>query len=239
VQKAASDAATDADRGDVGIVPQIPDAASADAQAPDFGCYIEKKGAELVPTCAPAGTGAENGACTDSHECTPGLGCVDVSFSLECADAAGCDAATLTPRGECRQLYCALPVTCPASTFYQELPLRVAGETSPFKVPVCVPIDGCDMLSSSPCSSGRVCTIVGDNATTCLLPGTAQRSEVCDDQNRCAEGLVCSKSSGTCLKLCHTGAGECPGGTCQGGSAAFPQGMGVCLGDTPEAGSAD
>jgi hypothetical protein len=94
VQKSASDAATDAAASDGGTAQQPADAASADAQTPALGCYIEKTGAELVPTCAPAGTTAENGACTDSHECTPGLACVDVSFSLECADASGCDAAS-------------------------------------------------------------------------------------------------------------------------------------------------
>jgi len=207
------------------------DAPSTDAQVPELGCYIEKTGSELVPTCAPAGLGPEGSPCKDSHDCEPGLGCVDMSLALECASALACPDSALTPRGECKQLYCAFPVACPASTFYQELPLRMAGETSPYKVPVCAPIDGCDMLSPTSCSGGRVCTIVGDNATTCLLPGDALRDEQCDDQNRCAAGLVCSKSTSTCMKLCRIGSTDCPGGTCQGGSAAFPQGLGVCLGD--------
>jgi hypothetical protein len=161
-----------------------------------------------------------------------------MSFATVCGPSVACDAATQVAPGQCRQLYCALPVACPASTYYQELPLRVAGETSVYKIPVCLTVDGCNMLSATPCSGGRVCTIVGDNATTCLLPGDSQRDQLCDNQNRCAAGLVCSKSTNTCLKLCRTDSNDCPGGTCQGGSAAFPTGIGVCLGDTPD-GSTD
>jgi hypothetical protein len=238
---AVAELAKEASDGDAPAPIAALDGSIADAQPPAFGCYIEKIGAELVPTCAPAGNRTELSACDDSHECEPGLGCVDMGFVLECASSLACPDAARTSRGECRQLYCSLPVTCPASTFYLELPLRVLGETSRYKVPVCMQIDGCDMLSWTSCSGGRVCTIVGDNATTCLLPGTAQRDESCDDRQRCAQGLVCSKSNNKCMKLCRTDFhdSDCPGGTCEGGSAAFPKGLGVCLGDVPDAGSGD
>ena len=194
---------------------------ASDEEEPARGCYIEidqSAANALVSKCEIAGAAGEGGACDDSRECAPGLGCIDAGT-----------------KGICRQLFCTLPVACPASTYYQELPLRMAGAVSAHKVPVCMPADGCSLLDTNSCSGANVCTIVGDNATTCQLPGTAGRGEACSDVERCAEGLVCSKLTMKCLKLCRTGGSDCPGGACQGGSASFPEGIGVCVGDTGDA----
>jgi hypothetical protein len=138
------------------------------------------------------------------------------------------------PLTACRLLACALPASCPTTTFYDELPLHEHGITLPTLVPVCAPADSCILLTDS-CPAGHVCSVVGDGVTTCRPPGNAARGQACSDDLRCAAGLVCAKTTGRCMRLCHAGSNECGNGVCQAGSKALQSGIGVCIDDDLDA----
>jgi hypothetical protein len=206
--------------------------ASADIGANDEpqvqkSCYVRPSITEPVSPvseCAPAGQKGAGIACEDSSECDATLACVVVDG-----------------KPVCRKFSCALPPSCPAGSYYQLESLRVAGATvTDLKVPVCLPVDQCLLTATpNPCPSARVCAVVGSEGdTTCIVPGTAKLGDPCDDLHFCAEGLVCSKLKNQCLKLCRVAAGntECPGGTCQGGNRSLPDGIGICVGTSPDAG---
>jgi hypothetical protein len=97
-------------------------------------------------------------------------------------------------------------------------------------VPVCVPTTNCQLLDDGSCPDGQTCSIVRASGTTsCVDPGQGQLGQACP----CAAGLVCAKLTNLCKKLCHIGQDEvdCPnGGTCQGGSMGYPDGIGICVG---------
>jgi hypothetical protein len=196
--------------------------ARADAKPAPMACAVRVGPSATTSVCEPAGTGESGSPCDDSSDCAPGLGCVEAKTSG-------------TGGGTCRPFSCTLPMNCPAYTFYQELPLRQHGQKLSVNVPVCTPVDNCVLLTDS-CGSELVCTIVGDNATSCLTPGEAALDQPCDDDMRCAPNLVCAKTTNMCRQLCHIGTDECVGGTCQGGNKAFPDGIGVCVGVMPDGG---
>jgi hypothetical protein len=184
------------------------------------GCYLKPATIGVVTECAPVGPGAEGSACSDSHECGPQLACVEVD-----------------QQAACRRITCFLPPDCLKGTYYQEAPLRVNGRTRfDLNVPACLPTDNCTLLDPvNHCPSGKVCTVVGnDGDTTCLVPGSAKVGEGCET-SACAEGLLCSKFSNQCVKICHvgsadSGSSECPSSTCQGGNRSLPDGFGICIG---------
>jgi hypothetical protein len=185
-------------------------------------CYIKPGTTGVVTECAPVGATPAGSACNDSHECGAHLACVEVNQAAVC-----------------RPVSCGLPPTCLRETYYQEAPLRVNGFTRrDVNVPVCLPVDHCTLLAQpNPCPSGKVCAVVGsEGETTCTEPGSAKVGEPCDDTSRCADGLLCSKFSNQCVKICHVGlvdSGiECPTGTCQGGNRSLPDGFGICVGQT-------
>ena len=97
-------------------------------------------------------------------------------------------------------------------------------------IPVCAPTTNCQLLDDGSCPSGLTCSIVRASGTTsCVSPGPGQLGDECP----CAAGFVCAKLTGQCKKLCHLGQDEvdCPnGGTCQGGSQGYPDGIGICVG---------
>ncbi|TNE48829.1 MAG: matrixin family metalloprotease [Deltaproteobacteria bacterium] len=77
--------------------------------------------------------------------------------------------------------------------------------------------------SNNDCQNGWVC----NSQYNICIPGagTQQRGEICDNQDRCSNGLVCTlvqqgAQSGICIQVCNA-QGQCPGGeTClqaQGG----------------------
>jgi len=232
---AAEDAAADPEID--AIDPPPPEDASADSggSRPDSpsdggvseepkivqGCYIKPAATGVVTECAPVGPGAEGSACNDSRECGAQLACVEVD-----------------QKSACRRITCFLPPDCLKGTYYQEAPLRANGTTrSDLKVPACLPTDNCTLLGpAEQCPSGKVCAVVGsDGDTTCRVPGTVKVGEACDETNTCAEGLLCSKFSNQCAKICHVGdvdSGnvDCPTGTCQGGNRSLPEGFGICVG---------
>jgi hypothetical protein len=196
------------------------DMGTSDAPRIVQSCYIKPAATGVVTECAPVGPGAEGSNCNDSHDCGALLACVEVD-----------------QRAVCRAVSCALPAVCLRGTYYQEAPLRVNGATRrDLNIPVCLPADNCTLLvQPSPCAPGKVCAVVGsEGETTCMEPGSAKVGELCDETSRCAEGLLCSRFSNQCVKICHIDAGpqDCPTGTCQGGSGSLPDGFGICVGQT-------
>ncbi len=199
--------------------PSPDDAAAPDAGAPASACHVHRSPSGLRSTCEASGAALLGDACATSHDCGAGLACMGL--------AGG---------GSCRPYCCGDPEACPAATFCAPRPLAEdASSPTPLLVPACVPADGCELLHVDACPASLACAIVrADGTTSCVSPGGGRRDESCP----CAEGYVCAKSANVCLKLCHTGLGaaECPGGTCQGGSGAFPPGFGVCVGSVGDAG---
>jgi hypothetical protein len=219
VEPPTEDASTDGGSGH-------PDAPSDAAVSEDpkivQGCYLKPAGTGVVTECAPVGPGAQGSACNDSRECGTQLACVEVD-----------------QKAACHIVTCFLPPDCLKGTYYQEAPLRANGTThTDLLVPACLPTDNCTLLDpQNNCPSGKVCVVVGSEGdTTCREPGSAKVGEACDESNACAEGLLCSKFSNQCVKICHvgvdSGSAECPTGTCQGGTRSLPEGFGICVGQT-------
>jgi hypothetical protein len=167
--------------------------------------------------CAPVGESIAGGPCLTSSDCALGLACV-------APEQAG-------PGGKCRPYCCGDLEECPSETFCHPEPVAegymVGNE--PLKYPVCVPATDCTLLDDTTCDEGTTCTIVRvDGTTSCVEPGSGELGDPCP----CAAGYVCSTKIDECMKLCKISrAGDCPDGfSCQGGSTAYPQGFGVCVG---------
>lgn len=171
-------------------------------------CQIIPTADGITADCEMVGTYGVGDPCENVAHCAAGLGCV-----------------TNMGGGICRQYCCGDVESCPADTYCA--PIRMA-ETAK-SIPVCTPVTKCQLLDDSICKPGQVCTIVRDDGTTsCIDVGPGKAGDQCP----CADGYVCSKINNTCLKLCHIGndAADCAGGTCQGGVAGYPQGIGICVG---------
>ncbi|MET0591338.1 MAG: hypothetical protein ABW133_01475, partial [Polyangiaceae bacterium] len=202
-----------------------PDSGRNDAR-PDLGteepriaqsCYISPARTTGVTTdCAPVGARAPGSPCNDSHECGALLACVE-------ADG----------KATCEYVSCSTP-TCLKRSYYREVPLRANGVTrSDLPIPVCYPTDNCVLLSPGQCPEGKVCAVIGTlGDTTCVEPGSAMAGESCDDAHACAEGLLCSKAIGQCVKICRDDpdSHDCPNGLCQAGNLSLPSGFGICVG---------
>jgi len=229
---ATTDAGAKEDAADGSSTPDAASDAPNDTGANDEprvsqSCYIQpaEAGPGVTTLCAPVGQVAEGSACDDSSDCVALDACVEVDG-----------------KGVCRPVSCALPISCPPGSFYQEAKLRVSGASSGLSVPVCLPNDHCTPLSQpNPCTrSLEECAVVGSQGeTACILPGPGKQGDTCDETptKRCAKGLLCSKFNDQCVRLCHVGAdvNECVGGTCQGGSKSIPEGFGICVGEIPDA----
>ncbi len=174
-----------------------------------------------VAKCSAFGPGQAGSPCVSASDCAPGLACVG-------------DATT----GECRPYCCAGADACAAGTWCSEQASRDALLATPsvlLMVPVCVPGDDCKLLTDPAddmCPDGTVCTVVRNDGTlACLAPGTVDEGGTCDSHDlRCAPGLVCSRSSMTCLKLCSVNADDCGSGVCQAGTTGLPDSIGICVG---------
>jgi hypothetical protein len=204
------------------------DMGSTDEPRVSQSCYIlpAEAGPGVVTQCAPVGQVGEGGACEDSSDCIGLYGCVDVGDD---------------DKGVCRAVSCALPIICPPGFFYRRASLRVNGATrGNLQVPVCVPNERCTPLSTpNPCTKPlEECAVVGSQGETgCVIPGPRKQGETCDEDDRCAHGLLCSKFNNQCVRLCHVAAdvSECAGGSCQGGNQSIPDGFGICVGEIPDA----
>jgi hypothetical protein len=185
------------------------------------GC--EGSSCGIQRACVSSGVSAQGEPCVSASDCRPGLACVGEGVS-----------------GVCRPYCCrGTERSCAPGTFCDARSIPEAPEVF---VPVCIPVDGCDLTDPFPCPSGQDCTCQGDRAcvvvradgaTACTVPGAGQSGDPCTAKvtAECAHGFVCSPSAG-CMKLCSTVQANpsCPNsGTCQSPSE-FPPELGVCVG---------
>ncbi len=175
-----------------------------------------------VAQCVLAGSGNAADPCVSASDCASGFACVG-------------DQTT----GICWPYCCGDPDACEAQSWCAERSSRDAAMGSPsvsMRLPVCVPGDNCNVLpepgGTDGCSQGLACTIVRNDGTrACLEPGMQGEGEPCGaEAERCARGFVCSKSSMTCLKLCHIGSEDCGSGVCQAGTSDLGDSIGICVG---------
>jgi hypothetical protein len=181
----------------------------ADAGEGSLGCQLTAVEGKVTAECTQVGNLGVGSACTSVAHCANGLGCVNTSSG-----------------GICRQYCCGDVEACPVDSYCAPTMMAEA----PLPIPVCTPVQQCNLLDDSICKNGQVCTIVRDKGTTsCVDPGTGESDEQCP----CAAGYFCAKLTNTCRKLCHIGedATDCEGGgSCQGGVMGFPSGIGICVG---------
>ncbi len=202
--------------GEGECVPGTPDTCEMAGFAPQGCRIVADEDGDPLPKCADAGEGEIDAPCQTGADCVPGHACVPTE---------GSDNDNYS--GVCRPYCCGEVESCPSvpsQSFCAPRPL--IGED--LKVPVCVPVAPCELLADGACPDGTTCGVVRtDGTTSCVVPGTGTLCEACP----CAEGLVCAQHTNLCQKLCHTQGteGECGAGFCQGGSAEYPAGIGVCV----------
>lgn len=191
------------------------DAGAADASAPST-CRVEWGSGASIPTAtcnAFAGTGVDGAACARSADCASGFECVG------------------SP-GQCRQ-YCCSQDSCNALIQFCDIQQTAADpSTRTYKVPVCMPLRACTLLSPG-CPADETCGIVAPNgATSCVALGLAKAGDSCESDH-CGGGLACLGDVGTrqCYQLCHTAnPTECMASQkCRTGGAVFPDpAFGLC-----------
>ena len=189
---------------------EMPDASLA--------CRIvaDSDGVNPEPVCATPGQASEGQPCQSSSDCAAALDCVVVG-------------ASSSP--QCARYCCLGNSACSAVQFCDVEPLLSPMFT---KVPVCVQMAHCELLSPTPagtCTGDTTCSVVReDGQTSCVEVGNAAAGEPCDSLH-CGVGLACLGTSGSrrCFKLCHTTASdECGAESCLGGAPLFSDGFGIC-----------
>ena len=207
----------DPDDADSGVCADDTDAGSGDTEPADSStqaCRVPI-GGDGGPTCTPAGSAAAGSPCTTSADCAAPTECVVTS-----------------PGAFTCQTYCCAGDTACQPDEYCNIQ-RLAQDPST-RVPVCVPIEPCQLFDSTSCSSSETCAVVREGAGTigCVPVGAAQAGDDCE-RDTCGSGLVCLGTWGArhCYKLCHTATSvECSVGQgCMTGLPMFPDpAFGVC-----------
>jgi hypothetical protein len=204
------------------------DAGLADAYggyAAVFGCHVapamvavpDATSAALLttpavaPACLPAGLGVDGVPCDSPSDCAPGYECVG------------------TNHGACRHYCCGS--STPACLLSDFCDVQQTVQAPMLTVPVCMPIQPCQLLPNS-CPSNETCAVVREDGTkSCVAVGNATAGQSCDTQH-CASGLVCLGTTGarTCYTLCAMKANSCTAPqTCKGGPPLFVDpGVGIC-----------
>jgi hypothetical protein len=134
--------------------------------------------------------------------------------------------------GACRR-YCCNHDACDSASFCD---VQRIFKTSDVKVPVCMPIAQCKLLSDS--CPDQTCSVVDEQrgVTSCVDIGPRGVGDECETDH-CAKELVCLGTIGArkCFKLCDmTGATtyQCPAGQeCRANTVIFPGpdvNIGIC-----------
>ncbi|WP_437673683.1 hypothetical protein [Sorangium sp. So ce131] len=202
--------------GDPGECESSGGTGSGASSAPTAHCQLTLTGSGVEPSCLPAGHFGAGDPCQTGADCKPGLGCAVVGGR----------------GGVCREYCCSNTESCAPGTYCDAQRMAESADEGPDapRIPVCVPAENCELLNDSTCAAGLTCTIVRDDGTTsCVEPGPGRADEPCP----CAPGFVCSRLTDSCKQLCRIdgGTSDCGvGAKCQGGSAVYPPGFGVCVG---------
>lgn len=167
---------------------------SKDGAPPAYGdsCRVTLSG----PTCTSAGATKDGATCTTASDCSAGADCVLRADGM----------------GQCRRYCCGgtcANVGSPSggATFCDVVQLA---EEASVKVPVCMPVKACKLLTTGQCETGETCAVASeDGVTSCVPTGSAQVDEACDETH-CATGLTCLGKPGArrCFQLCRVG-GAC------------------------------
>ncbi len=161
-------------------------------------------------TCATLGPGGDGSPCRKSDDCGSGFDC--------------------TQKGVCRPYCCR--GTCELGS-RSACTIETALSDPSLRLPVCVSLRTCTLLSMSTCAKDETCSVVGGNGDTmCVGVGPRKTGEPCDD-DLCARDLVCLGQFGSrkCFALCRTNDSKAcgSGGTCRSSQPTFatPE-IGIC-----------
>ena len=178
-----------------------------------LGCHVESSasGADTHAACLPVGPGTDGSPCVAPTDCGPGFECIGT--------------------GTCRRYCCQGEAVCQANAFCDIQSVAVPAQT---KVPVCMPIDKCNLLDARSCPPMQTCAVVQeDGGSSCVATGAAKAGDGCDEDH-CGVDLVCLGVPGQrrCYQLCHPATPEeacSPMQTCKGGLPLFPDpSIGIC-----------
>ena len=210
--------------GGIGFNPGDLGEVSASCQVgPEQDCA--KSSCSIERACTQSGVSPEGSPCVTAADCAPGLACVGEALA-----------------GVCRPYCCrGTEEACDENSFCDERRLL---QTPEVYVPVCLPLDNCQLTEPYPCPEDRQCVCQGnkacmvvraDGATACTVPGAAQAGDTCSDQATadCGHGFVCGPDQ-RCLQICSTLSAEsgCPTGwTCLKQSALGGE-LGICIAST-------
>jgi hypothetical protein len=165
----------------------------------------------VAPSCEAAGAATAGASCAEWIECAPGLLCVT---------------------GICRKLCCGGDWTaCGDAGEHCIAGIDLAGEGGgavSTGAMVCLPVDTCDVLSTTGCPAALTCQIVdATGATACFPGGQGATGDLCP----CQSGNLCA--GGVCVQLCAAAAGggdpSCPVGSACIHYTRDPAGVGECL----------
>lgn len=169
---------------------------------------VDSQDGQPKPTCI-APTGGGNDGCIVSTDCAAGYECVG------------------SP-GQCRH-YCCDPTSCTAEQQFCDI--QTMAEQGSLRVPVCMPVRSCKLLSTTGCVEGETCAVVDDLGTTsCVAVGPAKVGESCDTTH-CGANLTCIGVVGArkCYKLCDMTRTECATGEqCKASALVKEPSIGIC-----------
>jgi hypothetical protein len=183
-----------------------------------FGCHV------LPAPAANAADGGPIAACLPGGQGIDGFPC---KGPQDCAASYECVGAVPT----CQRYCCDGNEACLSLQFCDIQPTALSPQV---QVPVCMPMEGCVLLSRLSCPANETCAVVRDDGSkSCVAIGNAAAGQSCETDH-CADGLVCLGATGmrSCYVLCHTGPSfhDCsPTQKCQGGLPLFPDPeFGIC-----------
>jgi hypothetical protein len=177
-----------------------------------YACHVAKVNGNVEFVCLAEGQSRES--CVSPQSCTAGYECIGEDT------------------GTCRR-YCCDFVSCDSASFCDPQPIF---KSSDVKVPVCMPIAQCKLLSDG--CPNQTCAVVDEQRglTSCVDVGPRGVGDECETDH-CAKDLVCLGTMGSrkCFKLCDMTGGasmyDCPSGQhCKANSVIFPtaDNVGIC-----------
>lgn len=161
--------------------------------------------------------GTDGVACQAGSDCAPGFECIEGEKG-----------------GVCKRYCCLGWRSCVGHASQNGGPtfcdIQTAAAT-PRKVPVCMPLKKCKLLTDGECSEGETCAIVTEKGDSgCVRTGNAKVDEPCDEE-RCGADLACIGSTGDrrCYQLCRVTGNDCgPTQACMTGAIFQDTAFGVC-----------
>ncbi len=223
---ANTDAGSDAGGGAPGVIldgggtiPPPPDGASL---CPQGTCnYQTQQGCPSTQSCRPAVSGSQlTPACQPAAVLDGGAG----KSGDACQSWNDCARGYLCAGGQCHQLCCGGDWSaCPSGeSCIRHLLVQVNNQDVDSGASLCFPVNNCDVLDPSSCSSqpGRSCQIVDPTGNVaCVAEGQGGVGAPCSASVHCSAGFSCVADK--CRRLCRAVAG--------GGEPSCPSSEGICV----------